>query len=112
LLPAGRWGVISFDLERYGAPLVTDDEAVTDRVWYGIPSRHEFSASVIRQGLKELGAKNEGTVLWFQHENGIWPSSIQFIATCAECGKDTAVPFEPRGDKPVYCRDYYNKFSL
>lgn len=78
--PAGRWGVISFDLERYGAPLVTDDKAVTERVWYGIPSRHEFSASVIRQGLKELGAKNEGAVLWFQHENGIWPSSIQFIA--------------------------------
>lgn len=78
--PAGRWGVISFDLERYGVPLVTDDEIMTGRVWYGIPSRHEFSASVIRQGLKELGAKNEDAVLWFQHENGIWPSSIQFIA--------------------------------
>ena len=26
-----------------------------------------------------------------------------YSATCAECGKETQVPFEPRGDKPVYC---------
>jgi len=32
-----------------------------------------------------------------------------FPATCAECGKDTEVPFEPRGDKPVYCSDCYRK---
>ena len=30
-----------------------------------------------------------------------------FPAVCAECGKDTEVPFEPRGDKPVYCGDCY-----
>jgi len=33
-----------------------------------------------------------------------------FSATCAECGKETEVPFEPRGDKPVYCSDCYRKF--
>ncbi|MFC2044420.1 zinc-ribbon domain containing protein [Chloroflexota bacterium] len=32
-----------------------------------------------------------------------------FPAVCAECGKDTEVPFEPRGDKPVYCSDCYQK---
>ena len=32
-----------------------------------------------------------------------------FPATCAECGRDTEVPFEPRGDKPVYCSDCYRK---
>ena len=26
-----------------------------------------------------------------------------FAAVCAECGKDTQVPFQPRGDRPVYC---------
>lgn len=29
--------------------------------------------------------------------------------TCAECGKDTEVPFEPDGKRPVYCRDCYRK---
>ena len=32
-----------------------------------------------------------------------------FPAKCAQCGKDTEVPFEPRGDKPVYCSDCYRK---
>ncbi len=32
-----------------------------------------------------------------------------FPVTCADCGKDTEVPFEPRGDKPVYCRDCFSK---
>ena len=32
-----------------------------------------------------------------------------FPAVCAECGKDTQVPFQPRGGRPVYCSDCYNK---
>lgn len=32
-----------------------------------------------------------------------------YPAVCAECGKDTQVPFSPRGDKPVYCSDCYSK---
>jgi len=32
-----------------------------------------------------------------------------FPVVCAECGKQTEVPFEPRGDRPVYCSDCYRK---
>ena len=32
-----------------------------------------------------------------------------FPVKCAQCGKDTEVPFEPRGDKPVYCSDCYRE---
>ena len=32
-----------------------------------------------------------------------------FPATCAQCGKQTEVPFEPRGTRPVYCSDCYSK---
>ena len=32
-----------------------------------------------------------------------------YPATCGECGKSTEVPFQPRGDKPVYCSDCYRK---
>ena len=28
---------------------------------------------------------------------------------CAECGKDTTVPFRPRGDRPVYCNDCFRQ---
>jgi len=30
-----------------------------------------------------------------------------FMATCAACGKQTDLPFKPRGDRPVYCRDCF-----
>ena len=28
-------------------------------------------------------------------------------AVCAECGKDTEVPFRPTGERPVYCNECY-----
>ena len=30
-----------------------------------------------------------------------------FDVICDGCGKPTQVPFQPRGDRPVYCRDCY-----
>lgn len=30
-------------------------------------------------------------------------------ATCSHCGKSCEVPFRPTGDKPVYCRDCFNR---
>ena len=39
---------------------------------------------------------------------GYGSSSRQmYPAVCAECGQQTEVPFEPRGDRPVYCRNCY-----
>ena len=32
-----------------------------------------------------------------------------YPATCAQCGKQTEVPFQPRGDRPVYCSDCYRQ---
>ena len=30
-------------------------------------------------------------------------------AVCSDCKKDCEVPFKPSKDKPVYCRDCYQK---
>ena len=44
--------------------------------------------------------------------NGGYGASRQMYPTvCAECGKSTEVPFQPRGDKPVYCSDCFRKVS-
>lgn len=32
-----------------------------------------------------------------------------FDAVCAECGKACKVPFEPRGDRPIYCSDCFRR---
>jgi CxxC-x17-CxxC domain-containing protein len=31
-----------------------------------------------------------------------------YPASCAQCGKETEVPFEPKQDRPVYCSECYN----
>jgi CxxC-x17-CxxC domain-containing protein len=43
---------------------------------------------------------------------GFRPRRQMFPATCAECGKAAEVPFEPRGDRPVYCSDCYDRVRL
>ena len=40
------------------------------------------------------------------------PRREMFPATCAECGRDTKVPFEPRSGRPVYCSECYSKVRL
>lgn len=32
-----------------------------------------------------------------------------FPAVCSKCGKNCKVPFRPSGDKPVYCRDCFDR---
>lgn len=34
-----------------------------------------------------------------------------YPATCSACGKETEVPFQPRGDRPVYCSSCYETRS-
>jgi CxxC-x17-CxxC domain-containing protein len=47
-----------------------------------------------------------------RYGNGGFGSRRQmFPAVCAECGQETEVPFEPRGDRPVYCSDCYRKLK-
>ena len=36
------------------------------------------------------------------------PERVMTQVVCANCGKDTEVPFVPRGDKPVYCSDCFS----
>ncbi len=35
------------------------------------------------------------------------PPRELFSVTCASCGKDAKVPFEPKGNRPVYCSDCF-----
>jgi CxxC-x17-CxxC domain-containing protein len=41
--------------------------------------------------------------------NGYGSTRQMFPVICAECGKETEVPFQPRGDRPVYCSDCFRK---
>ena len=32
-----------------------------------------------------------------------------YKATCADCGNECEVPFQPKEGRPVYCRECYKK---
>ena len=55
----------------------------------------------------ERGSSSGG----FSGSYGSRPPREMFHAVCAQCGKDAQVPFQPRGDKPVYCSDCFNKMK-
>ena len=42
-------------------------------------------------------------------KNGGAGRKEMFTATCASCGREAKVPFQPRDDRPVYCSDCFNK---
>ncbi len=39
------------------------------------------------------------------------PQRQVHTAICAACGVETTVPFEPRQERPVYCKDCYSKMK-
>jgi CxxC-x17-CxxC domain-containing protein len=38
---------------------------------------------------------------------GSRPPREMFTARCSQCGGEAKVPFQPSGDKPVYCRECF-----
>ena len=38
---------------------------------------------------------------------GYSSGGTETTVVCASCGQTTTVPFEPRGDRPVYCKNCY-----
>jgi len=40
---------------------------------------------------------------------GSRPQREMFSATCSSCGREAQVPFQPSGDKPVYCSDCFQQ---
>jgi CxxC-x17-CxxC domain-containing protein len=54
----------------------------------------------------------EGSSYGGGYGGGGYASSGQrqmYPAVCAACGKETEVPFQPRSDKPVYCRECFQE---
>lgn len=51
-----------------------------------------------RQARKQASANRTGAAR---------PPREMHDAVCANCGRPTQVPFKPRNDRPVYCRECY-----
>lgn len=65
-----------------------------------MPCRNNRRAAGPRSGGTGGGGGGGGT---FRGERRMHP------ATCSACGKQTEVPFQPRGDRPVYCSECFDR---
>jgi CxxC-x17-CxxC domain-containing protein len=77
--------------------LKTDDKPVADVKPVEEPKAEEESGSGTTTSTDDVatpaGTDQQGRQL--------------YSVKCANCGKQTEVPFKPSGDRPVYCRDCY-----
>lgn len=44
-------------------------------------------------------------------KNATRPARELFTTTCAKCGKEAKVPFQPSNDRPVYCSECYEQMK-
>lgn len=91
--PAGKWGILSFDLEKCDLRVTANSDVSPGLFWYGIPGRYDYSALAIAQGVQALGGGNKDVVLWFQHEFGIWADSEMFTAMVRDLDVPKVVTF-------------------
>lgn len=78
--------------------------------------RAERNADVVRTSdgadgpmLWNDGYGNYGGVASANAKRGARNGGVRmYAAVCSSCGRGTEVPFEPRGNRPVYCRECFN----
>ena len=72
---------------------VVVDEPVADAKPAEEPKVEEAPVAPVSNTAEPVGTDQQGRQL--------------YSVKCANCGKQTQVPFKPSGDRPVYCRDCY-----
>ena len=58
---------------------------------------------------REARKAQRGTTGTNTRTNDDRPRREMFKATCSDCGGVAELPFNPSGDRPVYCRDCFGK---
>jgi CxxC-x17-CxxC domain-containing protein len=74
------------------------------------PSQCAFcrAAGMIAGGVRNLsGGSSERSGGSDHGGHGERSGHVMYPAVCDQCGKQTKVPFEPRGSRPVYCSNCY-----
>ena len=78
-----------------------EQEFYAEKGFQNEPVRCPTCRSIRKQNGGAGGDRNRG-----QGQGG---ERQMYPVVCAECGCATEVPFAPRDDRPVYCRDCFQK---
>ena len=82
---------------------VGEQEFYASRGLTNAPSRCRECRAAHKQSNRVQRAFSGGGSGWVRE----YKSRQMYSATCASCGEETQVPFQPRSDRPVYCSAWY-----
>ena len=80
-----------------------EDQAYHAQKGYTNDPKRCPSCRELRRSERSYGGSSYGGGGYGRSDRQMYP------VVCAQCGKQTQVPFEPRGDRPVYCSDCYSQ---
>ena len=83
---------------------VGEQEFFASRGFTNEPSRCESCRADRKASRSDSGGYGGG-----YSSGGYGREREMYSATCAQCGNEARVPFQPRGDKPVYCSDCFSR---
>ena len=46
-----------------------------------------------------------------KRKDSVKPQKEMYVTTCASCGKEAKVPFQPVAERPVYCSECFAKIK-
>lgn len=78
-------------------PFSGEDQAFHAEKGYNDPKRCPSCRRARREARGDVGGEYRS-----------YPREMHPV-TCAQCGKQTQVPFEPRSGRPVYCSDCFKR---
>lgn len=64
-----------------------------------------FSSSIRTVGIIDLFFKNMSVIITSKIYKIMSQERKMYPCTCADCGTDSEVPFEPKEGRPVYCKE-------
>jgi CxxC-x17-CxxC domain-containing protein len=71
------------------------------------PSRCSSCRSAYKSRRDSGGSSYSSGGMGGGYSSGPRAERQMYPATCDECGRETMVPFQPSGNKPVYCSDCF-----
>ncbi len=81
-----------------------------DKTLVCVDCNNEFAFTVREQEFyQEKGFENEPKRCADCRRAKKAQGRVEHEITCADCGNKSTVPFEPKGDGPLYCRDCFAK---
>ncbi|MDR1327680.1 MAG: zinc-ribbon domain containing protein [Heliobacteriaceae bacterium] len=82
-------------------PFTAEEQEFFAQKGYSEPKRCPACRAARKANSSRGGSRQGGG------RGGYGGSRPQYNVVCSGCGRETTVPFEPKGDRPVYCSDCY-----